>query len=70
MAVAEVGQLDSDEGAHRAGSAYAVLTADSFDAAAELRDALAAVAGLSDEEWRDSWFEGRGRLMAIRIYPR
>lgn len=69
MAVLEVGCLSDDEGAHPTGSAYAVVTADSFDAAAELRHALTAVAGLSDDEWRTGWFETPGRLFAIRVYP-
>jgi hypothetical protein len=69
MAVVEVGYLGDDAGSRLAGCAYAVLSADSFDAAAELRRALASVAGLSDDEWRTGWFETAERLFAIRIFP-
>lgn len=66
MAVLEVGYLGDAVG----GSAYAVVSADSLDAADELRHALEPMAGLTDEQWRSSWFETSGRLFAIRIYPR
>lgn len=69
MAVVEAGHLSNDEGSRLAGCAYVVVSADSFDAAAELRHALAPVAGLSDDEWRTGWFDIAGRLFAIRIYP-
>jgi hypothetical protein len=69
MAVVEAGYLDDDAGSRPAGCAYAVVSADSFDAAAELRGALASIAGLSDDEWRTGWFETAERLFAIRIYP-
>jgi len=69
MAVVEAGYLDHDARSRPAGCAYAVVSADSFDAAAELRRALAPVAGLSDDDWRTGWFETVERLFAIRIYP-
>jgi hypothetical protein len=67
MGVAEVGPVSIDAGTRP--NVYAVVFADSFDSAAELRAALAPVAGLSEEEWRTGWFETPERLFAIRIYP-
>jgi hypothetical protein len=69
MAVVETGYLSDDEESPLAGCAYAIVSADSFDAAAELRRALESVSGLSDDEWRTGWFETAERLFAIRIYP-
>lgn len=69
MAVIEVGYLNEDDGNRRAGTGYAIVTADSFEAAAELRHALGPIAGLSEAEWRSAWFETTGHLFAICIYP-
>jgi len=69
MAVVDVGYLSAGAGSRPAGCAYSMVSADSFDAAAELRRVLAPVAGLTDDEWRTGWFETTGRLFGIRIYP-
>lgn len=68
MSVMNVAYLEVDDGRPE-GTAYAVLSADSFDAAAALRRAVVSVAGLSDDEWRTGWSETAGRLFAIQIYP-
>lgn len=70
MAILEVGCLGEDDGSRTPGGSYAIVGADSIDAADELRRALAAVAGLTEEDWHSGWFETPARLLAIRIYPK
>ena len=69
MRIEQVAFLSEAEGGRPAGSLFAVVSADSLDAAEVIRSALAVHAGLSEEEWDSGWFEGPGRVFSIRVFP-